>query len=164
MKYFKVFAILLLSSVVSFYSCSDSDDASKQKARESLEASDSPIVPTTATPNPATTESAQNAEGIWHYTCSKGCAGGAGAAGNCATCGAPLAHNSAYHSNTNSTTPTASPETPSTTPPSPSAEPAQNAAGVWHYTCGNGCAGGAGAAGTCGTCGGALVHNAAYHK
>ena len=52
--------------------------------------------------------------------------------------------------------------TPPTMTP-PTAEPAQNAAGVWHYTCGNGCKGGAGAAGTCGTCGGTLAHNQAYH-
>jgi len=30
------------------------------------------------------------------------------------------------------------------TPPTKPAEPAQNAAGVWHYTCPNGCAGGGG--------------------
>ncbi len=160
MKYFKILAILLLSSVISFYACNDNDDARKQEARESLEVSDSPNLPNAATPNPATPEPPQNAEGVWHYTCSKGCAGGAGAAGNCATCGGPLAHNSAYHANANST-PTTTPITPSATPPA--TEPAQNAAGVWHYTCGKGCAGGAGAAGTCGTCGGTLAHNKAYH-
>jgi len=160
MKYFKILAILLLSSVISFYACNDNDDARKQEARESLEVSDSPTLPNAATPNPATPEPPQNAEGVWHYTCSKGCAGGAGAAGNCATCGGPLAHNSAYHANANST-PTTTPITPSATPPA--TEPAQNAAGVWHYTCGKGCAGGAGAAGTCGTCGGTLAHNTAYH-
>ena len=157
MKYFKILAILLLSSVISFYACNDNADAHKQEARESLEVSDSPTLPNTATPNPATPEPPQNAAGVWHYTCSKGCAGGAGAAGNCATCGGPLAHNSAYHANANST-----PTTPSATPPA--AEPAQNAAGVWHYTCGKGCTGGAGTAGTCGTCGGTLAHNAAYHQ
>lgn len=157
MKYFKILAILMLSSVISFYACNDNADALKQEARESLEVSDSPTLPNAATPNPATPEPPQNAEGVWHYTCSKGCAGGAGAAGNCATCGGPLAHNSAYHANANST-----PTTPPATPPA--AEPAQNAAGVWHYTCGKGCAGGAGAAGTCGTCGGTLAHNTAYHQ
>ena len=160
MKYFKILAILLLSSVISFYACNDNADARKQEARESLEVSDSPNLPNAATPNPATPEPPQNAEGVWHYTCSKGCAGGAGAAGNCATCGGPLAHNSAYHANANST-PITTPITPSATPPA--TEPAQNAAGVWHYTCGKGCAGGAGAAGTCGTCGGTLAHNKAYH-
>lgn len=170
MKYFKILAILLFSSVISFYACNDKSDARKQEARESLEVSTSPTQPNTATPNLPTTEPAQNAEGVWHYTCGKGCAGGAGAAGACATCGGTLAHNSAYHSNTNSTPTTINPLTnPLTNPITPTATPppataAQNAAGVWHYTCGNGCAAGAGAAGACGTCGGTLAHNAAYHQ
>lgn len=165
MKYIKILAILLFSSVISFYACNDKSADAKQKARESLGVIESPTAPNTATPNveipnPTTPEPAQNAEGVWHYTCSKGCAGGAGAKGNCATCGGPLAHNTAYHSTTNSTS-TTPPITPPITPPT--AEPAQNAAGVWHYTCKNGCAGGAGAAGTCSTCGGTLAHNQAYH-
>ncbi len=161
MKYFKIVAILLLSSVMSFYACNDKSNARKQEARESLKISDPATTPDAVIPNPTTPEPAQNAEGVWHYTCSKGCAGGAGAAGVCATCGGTLAHNSAYHSKANST-PTTPPITPSVTPPT--AEPAQNAAGVWHYTCGNGCAGGAGAVGTCATCGGTLAHNTAYHQ
>lgn len=40
---------------------------------------------------------AQNAKGDWHFTCTKGCTGGSGAAGTCAKCGAPLAHNATYH-------------------------------------------------------------------
>jgi len=40
---------------------------------------------------------AQNAAGEYHYTCPKGCSGGAGAAGSCGQCGATLAHNQAYH-------------------------------------------------------------------
>lgn len=50
---------------------------------------------TTATPTPP---SAQNAKGEYHYTCAKGHAGAA-SAGNCGTCGEPLAHNQAYHNN-----------------------------------------------------------------
>jgi hypothetical protein len=50
-----------------------------------------PTVPTT----PAA--SAVNASGVYHYTCSNGCAGGAAAQANCAVCGNPLAHNQAYH-------------------------------------------------------------------
>jgi uncharacterized lipoprotein len=46
----------------------------------------------------------------------------------------------------------------------PAAEPAQNAKGVWHFTCPKGCAGGAGVAGPCGKCGEQLVHNTAYHQ
>ncbi|MBK8954152.1 MAG: hypothetical protein IPM34_01160 [Saprospiraceae bacterium] len=48
-------------------------------------------------PAPTTPEPAQNAKGVWHYTCPKGCEGGAGAQGNCAKCGTALAHNAAYH-------------------------------------------------------------------
>jgi len=45
----------------------------------------------------------------------------------------------------------------------PSQEPAQNAAGVWHFTCPSGCSGGAGAQQACGSCGATLAHNAGYH-
>ncbi|MBK7358340.1 MAG: hypothetical protein IPI45_10600 [Saprospiraceae bacterium] len=48
-------------------------------------------------PAPGTAEPAQNAAGVWHFTCSKGCPGGAGTQGNCAKCGNPLTHNAAYH-------------------------------------------------------------------
>lgn len=158
MNYFKILAILLFSSVICFYACNDNADATKKEARESLNVSSSPTQPNATTPNPATPEPAQNAEGVWHYTCNAGCTGGAGAAGTCATCGGALAHNTAYHPNKNSTPPTTNP-----TLKPPAAEPAQNAAGVWHYTCSAGCSGGAGAAGSCGSCGGALAHNQAYH-
>ena len=160
MNYFKVLAILLFSSVISFYACNDNDADIKKEAKESLNVSSSPTQPNAATPNPATPEPAQNAAGVWHYTCNAGCAGGAGAAGTCGTCGGALAHNQVYHpNNNNNSTPTTinSPITP------PAAEPAQNTAGVWHYTCSTGCAGGGGATGTCGTCGGTLAHNSAYH-
>ena len=158
MKYFKIIT-LLFSSVVFFYACNDNTKASKQETLKPLEVID-PTNPLNATtPNPTTLEPSQNAGGVWHYTCSKGCSGGAGSAVNCVTCGGLLVHNQAYHANTNST-PTSS--APYATPP-PVAQPGKNIAGVWHYTCGNGCAGGAGAAGNCGTCGGALAHNAAYH-
>lgn len=51
----------------------------------------------TAPPAATTPEPAQNAKGVWHFTCAKGCEGGAGAAGNCAKCNGPLSHNQAYH-------------------------------------------------------------------
>jgi hypothetical protein len=156
MNYFKILAILLLSSVISLYACNDNADAAiKKEAKESLNVSSSPTQS-----NPATPEPAQNAAGVWHYTCNAGCAGGAGAAGACATCGGALAHNSAYHPKPDSK-PTNSPIT--TTPPAAEPEPAQNAAGVWHYTCSTGCSGGAGLASACSTCGGTLAHNSAYH-
>jgi len=54
---------------------------------------------------------------------------------------------------------------PAVTPAAPKApEPAQNAAGVWHYTCSDGCAGGAGSAVACAGCGKTLVHNSTYHN
>lgn len=166
MNYFKMLTILLFSTVIFFSACSGNTDADKQEVKEETTIVSDPT--TTAMPDAPTTEPAQNAAGVWHYTCSKGCAGGSGTAGNCAVCGGPLAHNSAYHTNANSTPPTPTTTTPSptlTSPTTPKApEPAQNAAGVWHYTCGKGCPGGAGSAGTCSTCGGALAHNQAYHQ
>ncbi|QQS31285.1 MAG: hypothetical protein IPM47_10345 [Sphingobacteriales bacterium] len=159
MKYFKLLPILLFSCAIFLFACNSNSEAGKQEEdKESTIISDPPAMPDATT----TQEPAQNAAGVWHYTCSKGCPGGSGTAGNCATCGGPLAHNSAYHSNTNSS-PTTSPTIPSPTPPSP-AEPAQNAAGVWHYTCSKGCPGGSGTAGNCSNCGGPLTHNTAYHQ
>lgn len=138
---------------------------------------------------PATAEPAQNAEGVWHYTCPQGCAGGGGSAVPCGVCGTTLAHNQLYHSGgatpqpaiTTSAGSTAgqpitvgggttinplggapAPAAPAAAPATP--EPAQNAAGVWHYTCSAGCAGGAGSAIACATCGNTLVHNSTYHN
>lgn len=158
MKYLKILSILFFSSLISFTSCNEKADTNKQETTETIQIND-----TATPPAAATTEPAQNAEGVWHYTCSKGCAGGAGAAGTCATCGGTLAHNAAYHANANANaTPTTPQVTPTTDPRTP--EPAQNAKGVWHYTCGNGCAGGGAKGGVCSSCGGTLVHNAAYHQ
>jgi hypothetical protein len=112
-------------------------------------------------------EPPQNAKGIWHYTCSKGCAGGAGSAAPCAKCGTVLAHNTKYHGDV----PTPAPSTSVTstpgqtaTPPTPKPEPPQNAKGVWHYTCADGCAGGAGAISPCAKCSKPLAHNPVYHQ
>lgn len=51
-----------------------------------------PAAPQMDTPSPA-----QNTKGVWHYTCSAGCEGGAGTAGKCSKCGKDLVHNAAYH-------------------------------------------------------------------
>lgn len=148
------------------------------------EATTNPQISTTpATPTTADSP-AQNAAGAFHYTCPNGHPG-AGAAGNCSSCGSALAHNQAYHN-----TPGA-PATPSIVTPAAggssstfapmlqenqgtpagqvqpqtvtTASPAKNAAGVYHYTCPSGHPG-AGAAGNCSSCGSALTHNQAYHN
>ena len=97
MKNYKVLALFLLIAVISFSSCGDKNaDARKQQARDAIEVSTPPST-TPATPTPPTAEPAQNTAGVWHYTCSNGCAGGAGSAIACASCGSTLSHNSAYH-------------------------------------------------------------------
>lgn len=148
-----------------------------------------PNVATTPATPPPTAEPAQNAEGIWHYTCPNGHTGGAGSATACAECGTTLVHNSVYHGNPAAApaaaaggavapvaggTPATMFADPSKTPinttvgaapvAAPTAEPAQNATGVWHYTCPSGCAGGGGSATACSSCGATLAHNQAYHQ
>ncbi len=139
-------------------------------------AQQNPVTNMTTPPAPA--NAAQNAAGEYHYACPNGHAG-SGTAGNCATCGAQLAHNQAYHAGEQATPSiTTSPTTPgqpvspliqqpqSNTPtinvPS-SPGTATNARGEYHYACPNGHAGAA-AAGTCATCNAQLVHNQAYHN
>lgn len=160
MKYFKIITMLLLSSVLFFYSCNDKSKTPEQDTAKPAEVSDTtkkPVISPTAEP-------AQNASGVWHYTCRTGCAGGAGSAVKCETCGNFLAHNTTYHAKANSTTDTSPFATPApTTRPATTPEPAQNAAGVWHYTCTKGHAGGAGSAVACKTCSTTLTHNKAYH-
>jgi hypothetical protein len=105
MKYFNIPAILIISSALSFYGCNENTKNPKTEAADTLtEVADTlNATNTAAQPNLATpttpAEPPQNADGVWHYTCAKGCAGGAGAAGACATCGGALAHNQAYHGN-----------------------------------------------------------------
>lgn len=161
MKYLKIRTLLLLSSVLFFYGCNDKSKTPEQTTTTPVEVSDTPK-PTNPT-TPATKEPAQNASGVWHYTCRIGCSGGAGSAVACQTCGTILAHNTAYHANANNATDSSPFATPSATRPTPTPEPAQNAAGVWHYTCSQGHAGGAGSAVACKTCNTTLTHNTAYH-
>lgn len=161
MNYYKCIAILVLTSVLTLYSCNDDKKASKEAPASTAAVKDS--TNNAKKVAPPLKEPAQNALGVWHYTCRIGCPGGSGIADKCNTCGNVLVHNTTYHDKAPSlSTTNASPMMNPSTPPA-KAEPAQNAAGVWHYTCANGCAGGAGAAGTCGTCNGALAHNQAYH-
>lgn len=164
MKYFKILPILLCSSVLFFYSCNENKKNPEQETVTSVEA-EKPATTEAVKVNPPLKEPAQNASGVWHYTCRIGCAGGAGSAVKCGNCGNILVHNTTYHANANSATQSSAPfatpppATKATTPP----EPAQNAAGVWHYTCAKGHAGGSGSAKACGTCGETLAHNKAYH-
>jgi len=159
MKNFNILTILLFTLVIFFCACNNKTKVQKQEILKPLEVLDSTTTPKAITPNPAILQTSQNTGIVWHYTCSKGCAGGAGTAVNCVTCGGLLVHNPAYHANANST-PTSS--APYANPPV--TEPNKNRTGIWHYTCGNGCVGGSGAAGSCGTCGSALIHNTAYHQ
>ena len=116
------------------------------------------------------------AGGVKHYICPNG-HDGADAQGNCVICGAvlqhnqafndqpaqqPLVHNTAYHNGAGGE-PTDLTATPQPATP-PAQEPPQNAAGVWHYICPNGHAGGGGGATPCPECGATLVHNQDYHN
>ncbi len=129
--------------------------------------------PTTTAPATAAT-----GNGVEHYICPNGHVGsGSETAGNCKQCGTALTHNQAFHANDAAAAPNIQMNPPTgdmsapavqttpavqATPAAPS--PAQNAAGVWHYTCAKGCAGGAGEAVACSKCGGTLAHNQAYHN
>lgn len=133
---------------------------------------------TTNNGNAATTAPAAT-NVVYHYICQNNCAGsGAMEAGTCPTCGVNYVHNAAFHaqegtgSNPSLNT-LQGPQNPqfqqnpaaTQTPQTPQApEPAQNAAGVYHYTCSKGCSGGSGTGGVCATCGGPLSHNQAYHQ
>lgn len=159
MKYIKILTLLICSSVLFFYGCNEKSKTPEQKTEKSVKVSET----SKATTPPKTKEPAQNASGIWHYTCRMGCSGGAGSAVKCATCGIALAHNTAYHAKANSTTDNSPFATPASNKPTKTPEPAQNAAGVWHYTCANGHPGGAGSAVACSTCSTTLTHNQGYH-
>lgn len=144
MKNFTTLTLLLTTIVIFFAACNNNAKKTEPKA---------------ATPNSIMAEPPQNAAGVWHYICSKRCAGGSGAEGSCTNCGAPLLHNTLYHANTNNTAPSLG--APFATPPT--SAPGQNAAGIWHYSCDKGCAGGSATAGNCVSCGNTLTHNQAYH-
>ena len=132
-----------------------------------------PAVSTTP-PAQKTPEPPQNAQGVWHYTCPNGHDGGSGSATPCSVCGTTLVHNQFYHAEPpgsdnvqiinadEAATPTSITTTPPAIPPK-TPEPAQNAQGVWHYTCPNGHDGGSGSATPCSVCGTTLVHNQGYH-
>lgn len=141
-----------------------------EKSTETNVATPPPVAPMTAPPS---APAAAGVAGVEHYICPSGHVGSGGAAqGTCAECGVALVHNQAFHANAPAATgaPAQNPmlQNPGAagapTVAAPPTEPAQNAAGVWHYTCSAGCAGGGAAAGPCSQCGGALAHNQAYHN
>lgn len=170
MKFSSILTLAALSAASMFYACGNEDSSSKLTG-EGADASSAITPPPT---DPTKAEPPQNAEGVWHYTCPKGCSGGGGSAAPCSQCGTTLAHNQAYHAGGGADAAPAITTTPITTgdPASPTItmpnvgknEPPQNAAGVWHYTCPSGCAGGGGSAMACATCGKTLEHNKAYHQ
>lgn len=169
--------IAICAVALSLAACGGKSDSVKGAARESLGGNQS------APSVPAGTAMTSTGATVHHYICPNNCEGsGGGAPGNCPVCGTEYAHNQAWHNQAQNSAPA---EMPATTPdgreiqtmtfpgssnaapiptPTSTPEPAQNAAGVWHYICEKGCAGGAGAAGSCAKCGGALTHNAAYHQ
>lgn len=162
MKY--SFFLLFVGLITLSVSCKN-DNAVREDAANSLNNGQYPAASTPAAPSAApampTAPATASAGGVQHYICPKNCAGSGGAAqANCPVCGTAYIHNQAFHGQ-------AAPAAPSPTatlPAQPTTEPAQNAAGVWHYTCAKGCAGGAGSAAACSSCGGMLAHNAAYHS
>ncbi len=172
MKFQTILSISALFAITIFTACKNDSAAAKESTTENggTQPAGMPDITVANTTDPAaaaTIEPPQNAAGVWHYTCSKGCAGGAGAAIPCEKCGTALTHNTEYHgpaAPTTASNPTINPgQTPGATPAAKQPEPAQNAAGVWHYTCAAGCAGGAGAASNCAKCSVQLTHNKDYH-
>jgi hypothetical protein len=162
MKYFKIFTSILFGLTISFYACNN--NSQNKSIVTPIDPSNSSTPTEAATSNTAVNDAAQNTAGVWHYTCSNGCSGGAASAVNCTNCGSLLVHNQAYHGNASSNN-----NSNSTQSPIPLLNPSapvtgQNTAGVWHYTCSKGCAGGSGSAVICSTCGNTLAHNQAYHQ
>jgi len=155
----KLFFFSMLVLIGTSFSCKR-DRAIREEAANSLQSNGAATDPTGLSgPMPGATAPA--AGNVAHYICPNNCAGSGGESqANCPVCGTAYVHNQAFHAQQPQAAPAPSP----TTLPTPTAEPAQNAAGVWHYTCAKGCAGGSGSAGVCATCGGELAHNSSYHN
>lgn len=102
----KIFYLSIFSLLVTIACKSDSKPASESAAPEATTtqpaATPAPVdanVPANFTPTtaPQSSEPPQNAKGVWHFTCPKGCPGGGGGATACAKCGTTMVHNAAYH-------------------------------------------------------------------
>lgn len=168
------FALLLAASVFAFACQSDKPATEATTAANETPTDNAAMIP--AAPGDggglpeltAPSAAAPAAGGVQHYICPKNCAGSGGPAqANCPTCGTAYVHNQAFHAQPGAAPEPAAPGSPITMPAPGAdkpAEPAQNAAGVWHYTCPKGCKGGGGAATPCASCGTALAHNTAYHQ
>lgn len=164
MKSKQLFAYLVLCLALAFTAC-QSDDSSNAATTPAPTTVPNTVVtpPAATTPAPPTAPvSGFAGEAEPHYKCPNNCAGGHGPGqGSCPVCGTAMVHNAAYHNSGSSTTINPTIQQPNIGGNTTSS--AQNAAGVFHYTCSNGCAGGAGSAVACSTCGNTLVHNPAYH-
>ena len=155
MRYF----LLLLLTIFIGISCNNSPDRPEPAVDQATIDANQASTPVTTTPVTSTP-----GETVPHYICPNNCAGSGGSVqGNCPVCGTAYTHNQAFHNQPSSNPVT----TPGETPPvnlNTNPSPAQNAQGVYHYICSNGCEGGAASQGSCANCGGALTHNAEYHN
>lgn len=162
---------LSLLAIIFLASCGEKDADVRDRARQSVKT----ITPSTTVTDATTTAGTVNNNGVPHYQCPNKCTGGIGdAKGPCPVCGTEMDHNQAFHAQTPTNLSTSEETSPSELlldPAAPNANtitpqtvtPAQNAAGVYHYICPKGHAGGSGSKGTCAECGAALEHNEAYH-
>jgi hypothetical protein len=164
----KILSYLVLALGLIFASCGDSGSQSATEQAPSQLDQSSDNTPQINITNPEATGGnerpvAASVEGGQHYICPNNCEGSGGpSAGTCPVCGTDYVHNAGFHQKNSPAADGTGNPVISTNPTS--AEPAQNANGVWHYTCPNGCAGGGGSAGPCSSCGTTLAHNPAYHQ
>ncbi len=158
-----VHCLLILLIILVLQSCQDGSSV-RNDARSGLR--DLP-------PGSVAPPAAVGASGVvHHYICANDCAGSGGPEdGTCPVCGSQYLHNDAWHNQPSMSTPNIQTiesmdpvvTFPGEDSPTPVSLGGQNAKGVWHYTCANGCAGGAGSAVACASCGATLEHNQAYH-
>lgn len=164
----KLNLLLLVFLSLAVISCNNDDT----KSEEATATEGSPQITINGMDTPGQTGGAvASATGaVHHYICPNNCAGSGGPAdGKCPVCGTQYKHNDAFHQTAQGA------DQPVEIKPNPdqkvtlegqqkTPEPAQNAKGVWHYTCPKGCAGGAGTMTACAKCGTQLQHNTVYHQ
>ncbi len=168
MRYTAIILSALMGLLIVSACGADNSSDVRKDARQSLgvqerEVPISETPPTLPTQPPSNIPPATaNASGLNHYICPNNCEGSGGDAQvNCPVCGTQYVHNQAYHQQANQPATTTEIQPAATTPPVTSGP---NAAGEWHYTCPNGCAGGGDSQGACASCGAALAHNQAFHN